>query len=71
MKRRAILAFMLDRPGVLNKVSMLIRKKMYNARKVFPSAGEHRDIEGRIAPGDPGAAGEGGRSSEEDTPPLA
>lgn len=30
MKRRAILAFMLDRPGVLNKVSMLIRKKMYN-----------------------------------------
>ena len=28
--RRAILAFMLDRPGVLNKVSMLIRKKMYN-----------------------------------------
>ena len=30
MKRRAILAFMLDRPGVLNKVSLLIRKKMYN-----------------------------------------
>ena len=30
MKRRALLAFMLDRPGVLNKVSMLIRKKMYN-----------------------------------------
>lgn len=30
MKRRAILAFMLDRPGVLQKVSMLIRKKMYN-----------------------------------------
>lgn len=30
MIRRAILAFMLDRPGVLNKVSMLIRKKMYN-----------------------------------------
>jgi acetolactate synthase-1/3 small subunit len=30
MTRRAILAFMLDRPGVLNKVSMLIRKKMYN-----------------------------------------
>ncbi len=28
--RRTILAFMLDRPGVLNKVSMLIRKKMYN-----------------------------------------
>jgi len=30
MKRRAILAFLLDRPGVLQKVSMLIRKKMYN-----------------------------------------
>jgi len=30
MKRRAILAFMLDRPGVLNKISMLIRRKMYN-----------------------------------------
>lgn len=30
MKRRAILAFMFDNPGVLNKVSMLIRRKMYN-----------------------------------------
>jgi len=30
MKRRAILTFMLNRPGVLQKVSMLIRKKMYN-----------------------------------------
>ncbi len=30
MKRRAILAYMQDRPGVLNKVSMLIRRKMYN-----------------------------------------
>ena len=30
MIKRAILAFMLDRPGVLNKVSLLIRKKMYN-----------------------------------------
>lgn len=30
MRRRTILAFMLYRPGVLNKVSMLIRKKMYN-----------------------------------------
>ena len=29
-KRRAILAFMLDRPGVLNKIAMLIRRKMYN-----------------------------------------
>jgi acetolactate synthase-1/3 small subunit len=30
MKRRAILAFMQDRPGVLNKIAMLIRRKMYN-----------------------------------------
>jgi acetolactate synthase-1/3 small subunit len=30
MKRRAILLFMMDRPGVLNKISMLIRRKMYN-----------------------------------------
>lgn len=30
MKRRAILAYLQNRPGVLNKVSMLIRRKMYN-----------------------------------------
>jgi acetolactate synthase I/III small subunit len=30
MKRRAILMFVLNRPGVLNKISMLIRRKMYN-----------------------------------------
>ena len=29
-KRRAVLAFMLDRSGVLNKISMLIRRKMIN-----------------------------------------
>ncbi len=29
-KRRAILAYLQNRPGVLNKVSMLIRRKMYN-----------------------------------------
>ena len=29
-KRRAILAVMLDRSGVLNKISMLIRRKMIN-----------------------------------------
>ena len=29
-ERRAILAFMLDRPGVLNKIAMLVRRKMYN-----------------------------------------
>ncbi len=30
MRRRAILAYMQNRPGVLNKVAMLIRRKMYN-----------------------------------------
>ena len=29
-KRRAILIFVLNRSGVLNKISMLIRRKMYN-----------------------------------------
>ena len=29
-KRRAILAVMLDRSGVLNKISSLIRRKMIN-----------------------------------------
>jgi acetolactate synthase-1/3 small subunit len=30
MKRYTILTFVIDRPGTLNKISMLIRKKMYN-----------------------------------------
>ena len=30
MKKRAILAFVQNRPGTLNKISMLIRRKMYN-----------------------------------------
>jgi acetolactate synthase I/III small subunit len=30
MKRRAMLIYTLNRPGVLNKISMLIRRKMYN-----------------------------------------
>lgn len=30
MKRRAILAFVQDKPGTLNKISSLIRRKMYN-----------------------------------------
>ena len=34
MKRRAILAFVQNRPGVLNKMTMLIRRKMYNAETV-------------------------------------
>ncbi len=33
-KRRAILVFMLNRPGVLNKISMLIRRKMYNVETI-------------------------------------
>ena len=33
-KRRTILAFMLDRSGVLNKISMLIRRKMINVDTV-------------------------------------
>ncbi len=33
-KRRAILAFMQNRPGVLNKISMLIRRKMYNVETI-------------------------------------
>jgi acetolactate synthase-1/3 small subunit len=30
MKRRAILAFVQNKPGTLNKISMMIRRKMYN-----------------------------------------
>ena len=33
-KRRAILLFMLNRSGVLNKISMLIRRKMYNVETI-------------------------------------
>ena len=33
-KRRAILIFMLNRTGVLNKISMLIRRKMYNVETI-------------------------------------
>jgi hypothetical protein len=34
MKRRAMLIYMLDRPGGLNKISMLIRRKMYNVETI-------------------------------------
>lgn len=34
MKRRAILAYLQNRTGVLNKVSMLIRRKMYNVETI-------------------------------------
>ena len=34
VKRRAILAFTQNRPGVLNKISMLIRRKMYNVETI-------------------------------------
>jgi len=30
MKRRAILAFVQNKPGTLNKIAMMIRRKMYN-----------------------------------------
>jgi len=33
-KRRAILIFMLNRSGALNKISMLIRRKMYNVETI-------------------------------------
>jgi acetolactate synthase-1/3 small subunit len=34
MKRRAMIIYTLDRPGVLNKISMLIRRKMYNVETI-------------------------------------
>ena len=34
MKRRAMLIYMINRPGVLNKISMLIRRKMYNVETI-------------------------------------
>lgn len=37
-KRRAITVFVHDRPGVLNKISMLIRHKMYNVETLTVSA---------------------------------
>jgi acetolactate synthase-1/3 small subunit len=37
-KRRAILAYMLNRPGVLNKISLLIRRKMYNVETITACA---------------------------------
>ena len=43
-KRRAILAFMQNRPGVLNKVSMLIRRKMYNVETITACATQQPGI---------------------------
>ena len=43
-KRRAILAFMLDRSGVLNKVFMLIRRKMINVDTVTACATQQPGI---------------------------
>jgi len=37
-KRRAILIFVLNRSGVLNKISMLIRRKMYNVDTITACA---------------------------------
>jgi acetolactate synthase-1/3 small subunit len=44
MKRRAILAYMQNRPGVLNKVSMLVRRKMYNVDTITVCATRTPDI---------------------------
>ena len=44
MKRRAILAFVQNRPGVLNKVSMLIRRKMYNVETVTVCSTQRPEI---------------------------
>ncbi len=43
-KRRAILAFMLDRSGVLNKVFMLIRRKMINVDTITACATQQPGI---------------------------
>jgi acetolactate synthase-1/3 small subunit len=44
MKRRAILAYMQNRPGALNKVSMLVRRKMYNVDTITVCATRTPDI---------------------------
>ena len=44
MKRRAILVFVLNRSGVLNKISMLIRRKMYNVDTLTVCATQQPDI---------------------------
>ena len=43
-KRRAILAVMLDRSGVLNKISMLIRRKMINVDTITACATQQPGI---------------------------
>ncbi len=43
-KRRAILAFMLDRSGVLNKIAMLIRRKMINVDTITACATQQPGI---------------------------
>ncbi|MBU2645065.1 acetolactate synthase small subunit [bacterium] len=42
-KRRAIMVFVKNRPGVLNKISMLIRRKMYNVESITACAARQRD----------------------------
>lgn len=44
MQRRAILAFVLNRPGVLSKISMLIRRKMYNVDTITACTTKRPDI---------------------------
>jgi len=43
-KRRAILIFILNRSGALNKISMLIRRKMYNVETLTACATSTPDI---------------------------
>lgn len=43
-RRRAILIFVLNRSGVLNKISMLIRRKMYNVETLTACATREPDI---------------------------
>ena len=43
-KRRAILIFMLNRSGVLNKIAMLIRRKMQNVDTITACATQQPGI---------------------------
>ena len=43
-KRRAILIFTLDRSGVLNKIAMLIRRKMHNVDTITACETQHPGI---------------------------
>jgi acetolactate synthase-1/3 small subunit len=44
MTRYTILAFMLDRPGVLNKIAMLIRRKNFNVETLTVCEGKKEGV---------------------------